>query len=91
MSTVSVAPQPGDTTMMLTEIKKMEVRLTASIKDKEMSDMEVRLSNIISTSINEAVKRIQSSLNTLVNNNPVIQTHSTEIVNLKSENSALNR
>ena len=72
----------------------MEVRLTASIKethDKEMSDMEERLSNIISTTINEAVKGIQSSLNTIVNNNPVIQTHSTEIVTLRNENTALNR
>ena len=45
MSTVSVTPQTGDSTAMLTEIKKMEVRLTASIKetwDKEMSDMEER-------------------------------------------------
>ena len=79
MSNVNVTSLTGDATMMLTEIKKMEVRLTASIKethDKEMSDMEERLSNIISTTINEAVKGIQSSLNTIVNNNPVIQTHS---------------
>ena len=72
----------------------MEVRLTASIKetrDKEMSDMEERLSSIISTTINDAVKGIQSSLNTLVNNNPVIQEHSTEIVTLRNENTALNR
>ena len=69
MSTVSVTPQMGDPTSMLTEIKKMEVRLTASIKetlDKEMSDMEERLSNIIRTSINETVKGIQNSLNTIV-------------------------
>ena len=94
MSTVSVTSQIGDSTSMLNEIKKMEVRLTASIKetrDKEMSDMEERLSNIISTSINEAVKGIQSSLYTIVENNPAIQVHTTEIVNLKSENSALNR
>ena len=72
----------------------MEVRLTARIKetcDKEMSDMEEWLSNIISTTINEAVKGIQSSLNTIVNNNQVIQTHSTEIVTLRNENTALNR
>ena len=94
MSTVSVSPQTGDSSQMLTEIKSMELRLTASIKekqDKEMSDMEERLSNIISTSISEAVKGIQSSLNTIVENNPVLQVHSTEIANLKSENSALNR
>ena len=72
----------------------MEVRLTASIKethDKEMFDMEERLSNIISTTINDAVKGIQSSLNMIVNNNPVIQEHSTEIVTLRNENTALNR
>ena len=66
----------------------MESRLTASIKetrDKEMSDMEERLSNIISTTISEAVKGIQSSLNTLVDNNPIIQTHSTEIVTLRNQ------
>ena len=94
MSNVHVTSLTGEATMMLTEIKEMEVRLTASIKetrDKEMSDMEERLSNIISTTINEAVKGIQSSLNTIVNNNPVIQTHSTEIVTLRNENTALNR
>ena len=72
----------------------MEVRITASIKetcDKEMSDMEERLSNIISTTINEAVKGIQSSLNTIVDNNPVMQTHSTEIATLRNENTAFNR
>ena len=53
--------------------------------------MEERLSNIISTSINEAVKGIQNSLNMIVQNNPMIQAHSTEIVNLKSENTVLNR
>ena len=94
MSNVHVTPQASDATTMLTEIKKMELRLTASIKEtryKEMSDMEERLSNIISTTISEAVKGIQSSLNTLVDNNPIIQTHSTEIVTLRNENTALNR
>ena len=94
MSNVNITSLTGDATMMLTEILKMEVRLTASIKethDKEMSDMEERLSNIISTTINDAVKGIQSSLNMIVNNNPVIQEHSTEIVTLRNENTALNR
>ena len=94
MSNVHVTSQASDATTMLTEIKKMELRLTASIKetrDKEMSDMEERLSNIISTTISEAVKGIQSSSNTLVDNNPIIQTHSTEIVTLRNENTALNR
>ena len=84
----------GDATTMLMEIKEMEVRLTASIKethDKEMSDMEERLSSIISTTINDAVKGIQSSLNALVNNNLEIQEHSTEIVIVRNENTALNR
>ena len=44
MSNVHVTPQESDaTTAMLSEIKKMESRLTASIKetrDKEMFDME---------------------------------------------------
>ena len=94
MSNVNITSLTGDATTMLTEIKKMEVRLTASIKetrDKEMSDMEERLSSIISTTINDAVKGIQSSLYMLVNNNPVIQEHSTEILTLRNENTALNR
>ena len=94
MSNVNITSLTGDATTMLTKIKKMEVRLTASIKethDKEMSDMEEWLSNIISTTINDAVKGIQSSLNTIVNNNLVIQAHSTEIVTLRNENTALNR
>ena len=94
MSIMSVSPQVGDSSQMLSEIKSMELRLTTSIKetrDKEISDMEEQLSNIISTSISEAVKGIQSSLNTLVENNPMLQVHSTEIAQLKNENSALNR
>ena len=92
MSTMSVSPPIGDSSQMLNEIKSMEIRLTASIKetrDKEMSAMEERLSNIISTSISEAVKGIHSSLNTIVENSPVLQVHTTEIAQLKSENSAL--
>ena len=94
MSTVSVSPSIGDSSQMLNEIKSMELCLTASIKEtrnKEMSAMEERLFNIISTSISEAVKGIHSSLNTIVENNPMLQVHTTEIAQLKSENSALNQ
>ena len=83
---------------MLDEIMKMEARLTASIttnRDKEISDMEARLnSNIkstIDTSIKNALKVMETSICTAVQNNPLIQSHKVEIKGLREENIRLNR
>ena len=83
---------------MLDEIMKMEARLTASIttnRDKEISDMETRLNaNIRSTiesSIKDALKVMQTSICTAVQNNPLIQTFNVEIKGLREENIRLNR
>ena len=86
------------TSPMLDEIRKMEARLTASIttnRDKEISEMETRLNaNIRSTidsSIKDALKVMQTSICTAVQNNPLIQTHNVEIKGLREENIRLNR
>ena len=83
---------------MLEEIMKMEARLTASIttgRDKDISELETRLNeNIKSTidnSIKEALKVMQTSICTSVQNNPIIKSHSTEIKGLQEENLRLNR
>ena len=84
--------------MMLNEIKKMEERLSTQIttsKDKELSEIEERLNNniksTIDTSIKDALKVMQTSFNAVVEKNPTIQSHSTELKSLKDENSRLNR
>ena len=78
---------------MLEEIMKMEARLTASIttnRDKEISDMEMRLNanigSTIDTSIKHALKVMQTSICTAVQNNPLIQSHNLEIKGLREEN-----
>ena len=83
---------------MLEEIMKMEARLTASIttnRDKEISDMEMRLNaniqSTIDTSIKDALKVMQTSICTAVQNNPLIQSHNLEIKGLPEENLWLNR
>ena len=88
----------NSTSPMLEEIMKMEARLTASIttnRDKEISDMETRLNanirSTINTSIKDALKVMQMSICTAVQNNPLIQSHNLEIKGLREENSQLNR
>ena len=91
-------PSTNSTSPMLDEIMKMEARLTASIttnRDKELRDMETRLNvNIRSTidsSIKDALKVMQTSICTAIQNNPLVQTHKVEIKGLREENIRLNR
>ena len=86
------------TNAMLCEIKKMEERLSEKIttsKDHEMTEMEERLNNnirsTIDTSIKDALKVIQTSLNTAVENNVTVHSHTVELKGLRDENSRLNR
>ena len=88
----------NSTSPMLDKIMKMEARLTVSItsnRDKEISDMETRLNanirSTIDTSIKDALKVMQTSICTAVQNNPLIQTHNLEIKDLREENIRLNR
>ena len=83
---------------VLEEIKKMEERLSEKItsnKDKEISELEERLNNnirsTIDASIKDALKVMQSTICTVVQNNPTIKSHSEEIQGLKNENLRLNR
>ena len=83
---------------ILEEIMKMEARLTASIttgRNNDISELKSRLNeNIKSTidsSIKEALKVMQSSICTSVQNNPIIKSHSREIEGLHEENFRLNR
>ena len=86
------------TTAMLREIKKMEERLSEKIttsKDQEIIEMEERLNNnirtTIDTSIKDALRVIQTSSNSSVENNPIINSHSAQLKDLRDENSRLNR
>ena len=86
------------TTAMLREIKKMEERLSEKIttsKDQEIIDMEERLNNniitTIDTSIKDALRVIQTSLNSSVENNPIINSHSAQLKDLRDGNSRLNQ
>ena len=90
---------PNSATLaMLCEIKKMEERLSEKIttsKDQEITEMEERLNNnirtTIDTSIKDALRVIQTSLNSSVENNPIINSHSAQLKDLQDENSRLNR
>ena len=89
---------PNSATLtMLREIKKMEERLSEKItmsKDQEITEMEERLNNNIRTtidiSIKDALRVIQTSLNSSIENNPIINSHSAQLKNLQDENSRLN-
>ena len=76
----------------------MEERLSEKIttsKEHEMSEMEERLNNniksTIDTSIKDALRVIQTSLNTAVENNVTVHSHTVELKGLRDENSRLNR
>ena len=97
MSNFQVEP-PTSANSMLEEIKKMEERLSEKItsnKDKEISELEERLNNnirnTIDASIKDALKVMQATICTAVQNNPIIKSHSEEIQGLRSENLRLNR
>ena len=75
----------------------MEERLSEKIttsKDQDLSEMEERLNNnirsTIDTSIKDALKVIQTSLNTTVENNATVISHTAELKGLRDENSRLN-
>ena len=95
---ISVADPNNATTAMLREIKKMEEQLSEKIttsKDQDLSEMEERLNNnirsTIDTSIKDALKVIQTSLNSAVENNATVLSHTVELKGLRDENSRLNR
>ena len=76
----------------------MEERLSEKIttsKDQDLSEMEERLNNnirsTIDTSIKNALKVIQTSLHTAVENNATVLSHTVELKDLRDENSRLNR
>ena len=86
------------TNAMLCEIKKMEECLSEKIttsKEHEISEMEERLNNnirsTIDTSIKDALRVIQTTLNTAVENNVMVHSHMVELKGLRDENSRLNR
>ena len=97
MSNFQVEPS-NSANIMLEEIKKMEERLSEKItsnKDKEISELEERLNNnirnTIDASIKDALKVMQTTICTAVQNNVTIWSHSKEIQGLRSENLRLNR
>ena len=79
---------------MLHEIKNMEERLKASMKEnqeKGFNDMEVKLKNIIENSIKESIETMSAAINNTISTNPVIQLNTSNIHALKEENTRLNK
>ena len=88
-----VKTDPNSATLaMLHEMKKMEERLSEKITMSK--EMEERLNNnirtTIDTSIKDALQVIRTSLNSSVENNPIINSHSAQFKDLQDENSRLN-
>ena len=85
-------------TNMLQEIKNMEERLKASMKEnrkKEMDEMEERMKNnlkqIVDNSISEAFKNINTTVTSLISVHPTIISHTNNLQKLEQENKKLNR
>ena len=53
--------------------------------------LNINIRSTIDTSIKDALKVMQTTICTAVQNNPVIQSHSSEIKDLREENFRLNR
>ena len=82
------------TNAMLCEIKKMEERLSEKIttsKEHEKERLNNNIRSTIDTSIKDALRVIQTSLNTAVENNVTVHSHTLELKGLRDENSRLNR
>ena len=94
MSNTTINPMMNSGSTMLEEIKNMEERLKLSMREnreKEISDMEVKMKIIIENTVKESFKTMSESINTTIATNPVIQTNIGNITVLKEENSRLNR
>ena len=79
---------------MLQEIKNMEERLKASMKEnreKELNDMEVKMKSIIENSVKESIQTMSAAINNTISTNPVIQLNTGNIHALKEENTRLNK
>ena len=83
---------------LLQELKDMEKRITTSLKcdkESELKSMEERLTNnlkdTIDKSMKEAIHTLTSNSETLVSNNPIVQSTSKEVKTLKLENARLTR
>ena len=93
MAATTINPVSPSVTM-LQEIKNMEERLKASMKEnweKELNDMEVKLKSIIENSIKESIQNMSAAINNTISTNPVIQLNTSNIRALKEENTRLNK
>ena len=93
MAATTINPVSPSVTM-LQEIKNMEERLKASMKEnreKEFNDMEVKLKSIIENSIKESIQAMSAAINNTISTNPVIQLNTSNIHALKEENTRLNK
>ena len=92
--TAEMSSEQSSGSTMLDEIRKMEERLSEKItsnKEAELTNMEQRLNATITNSISDALKSMQASIGTVVQNNPIIHSHTMELKGLKEENMRLNR
>ena len=83
---------------LLQELKDMEKRITTSLKcdkESELKSMEERLTNNLKDTIDKsmkmAIQTLTSNSETLVSNNPTVQSTSKEVKTLKLENARLTR
>ena len=93
MAATTINPVSPSVTM-LQEIKNMEERLKASMKEnreKELNDMEVKMKSIIENSIKESIQTMSAAINNTISTNPVIQLNTGNIHALKEENTRLNK
>ena len=93
MAAMTINPVSPSVTM-LREIKNMEERLKASMKEnreKEFNDMEVKLKSIIENSIKESIQTMSAAINNTISTNPMIQLNTSNIHALKEENTHLNK
>ena len=80
--------------IMLQEIKNMEERLKASMKEnreKEISDMEIKMKAIIENSMKESIASISNAINNTISSNPIVQSNVGNIQSLKMENITLKK
>ena len=91
---IDMTSEQSSSSTMLDEIRKMEERLSEKItsnKESDLANIEQRLNATITNSISDALKSVQASIETAVQNNPIIHSHTREIKDLKEENMRLNR
>ena len=85
------APASNDT---IQEIRNMEARLKGNRKT-ELEELEANLTNsmkkLLDKSMEDALKKLNTNISNEISKHPTIHQHTTELVQLKAENTKLNQ